>query len=128
MINEEPVLSALIIDDDEAMRKLIRIFVEEAGFQVTEAVDGDEAIDLLSNDQDFDLVITDILMPKANGNEVIKKVRETSNKTRIIAVSGGNMVYADTYLEIAESLGADYVFNKPIDFTMMRNVFQSIKQ
>ena len=125
---KEPNLHALIIDDDKQMRKLFRIFAEEEGYTVTEVDDGNDGIKTFQDKNCFQLVITDILMPNSSGIDVIKALRERCSKAKIIAVSGGNMVDSATHLKVAEALGADHVFEKPINIEDFRKVIQDISK
>ena len=83
MTNMEP--NVLIIDDDKAIRYFISEYLINAGYEVKEAQDGEEGIDLLKNDDKFKVVITDIRMPKKDGNEVAKYIRN-SYKSKDIPV------------------------------------------
>lgn len=76
----------IIIADDEArIRKLVGDFLRQAGYNVIEAQDGDEAYELFIKHKDsLSLIILDIMMPGLNGWEVTKKIRETSNLPVII--------------------------------------------
>ncbi len=65
----------LIADDDKAMRALLRVVLQKKGYEVTLASDGKEALRLLQKDIP-DLVVLDVMMPKLNGWEVAKKIRE----------------------------------------------------
>ena len=71
-----PVPSILVVDDDEVVRLLLHQFLEGAGYQVTEAEDGRQALDILAR-QSFDLVIMDISMPGIDGPEVCEQIRTT---------------------------------------------------
>ena len=68
----------LRVDDEERMRKLVRDFLVKRGFQVLEAGDGEEAIDIFFADKKIDLVILDVMMPKMNGWEVLETIRKYS--------------------------------------------------
>ncbi|WP_434309183.1 response regulator transcription factor [Hominifimenecus sp. rT4P-3] len=68
----------LVVDDEERMRKLVRDFLVKKDFQVVEAGDGEEAIDLFFTDKKIDLVILDVMMPKMNGWEVLETIRKYS--------------------------------------------------
>ncbi|MCR5595581.1 MAG: response regulator transcription factor [Lachnospiraceae bacterium] len=68
----------LVVDDEARMRKLVRDFLVRAGYKVVEAADGMEACDLFFETNDFDLVITDVMMPKLDGWELTKQIREYS--------------------------------------------------
>lgn len=68
----------LVVDDEARMRKLVRDFLVRAGYKVSEAADGMEACDLFFENNDFDLVITDVMMPKLDGWELTRQIREYS--------------------------------------------------
>ncbi|MEE6449229.1 response regulator transcription factor [Gottfriedia acidiceleris] len=65
----------LVVDDDEKIKKLISIYLENEGFSTTLANDAEEALELLK-DEDFDLIILDIMLPKIDGIEACIKIRE----------------------------------------------------
>ena len=68
----------LIVDDESRMRKLIRDFLEREGYQILEAADGVEAMDFFYADKNIDLIILDVMMPRMDGWQVCKEVREHS--------------------------------------------------
>ena len=71
-------LKILVVDDESRMRKLVRDFLVRQDFDVVEAGDGEEALDLFYKDRSIALIILDVMMPKMNGWEVCREVRETS--------------------------------------------------
>ena len=71
-------LKILVVDDESRMRKLVRDFLVRQDFEVLEAGDGEEALDLFYKDKSIALIILDVMMPKMNGWEVCKEVRESS--------------------------------------------------
>ena len=103
----------LVMDDDAGIRELIRDVLEESGHEVTEAEDGNKGMELLQNVQ-FDLVITDIVMPEKEGLETIIELRTCRPDLKIIAISGGGSMDGRSYLELAERFGANRIFPKPI--------------
>ena len=68
----------LIVDDESRMRKLLRDFLEREGYQILEAGDGIEAMDLFYANKDIDLIILDVMMPRMDGWQVCREVREHS--------------------------------------------------
>ena len=68
----------LIVDDESRMRKLLRDFLEREGYQILEASDGIEAMDMFYADKNIDLIILDVMMPRMDGWQVCKEVREHS--------------------------------------------------
>ena len=68
----------LVVDDEEKIRAIIRKYGEFEGYDITEAKDGMEAVKLC-REQDFDVIILDIMMPGIDGLEVCREIRKTSN-------------------------------------------------
>ena len=71
-------LKVLVVDDEERMRKLISDFLKAKDFEVLEAADGEEAIDLFFEEKDISLLILDVMMPKMDGWAVLTSLREHS--------------------------------------------------
>ena len=71
-------LKILVVDDEARMRKLVKDFLTVKGFQVMEAEDGEQAVDLFFQQKDIALVILDVMMPKMNGWDVCKTIRQYS--------------------------------------------------
>ena len=71
-------IKILIVDDESRMRKLIRDFLEREGYQILEAADGVEAMDQFYSDKDISLIILDVMMPRMDGWQVLREVREHS--------------------------------------------------
>jgi two-component system response regulator ResD len=67
-------ISVLVVDDESDVRTVLRVLLEQSGYSVTEAADGQEALDLMS-DGDFDLMILDLMMPRLTGDEVLEICR-----------------------------------------------------
>ena len=71
-------LKVLVVDDESRMRKLVRDFLSVKGFQVIEAADGEEAVDIFFNQKDIALILLDVMMPRMDGWEVLKTIRQYS--------------------------------------------------
>ncbi|MCC8150615.1 MAG: response regulator transcription factor [Lachnospiraceae bacterium] len=71
-------LKILVVDDESRMRKLVRDFLVKKDFDVMEASNGEEALDVFYEEKNIALIILDVMMPKMNGWEVCKEIRETS--------------------------------------------------
>lgn len=103
----------LVIDDDELLLYTVSEMLEEEGHTVSVACDGDAGLILLQ-DGCFDLVITDIIMPKKEGIETIHEISELYPGLPIVAISGGSrMGRLDSYLPTAKALGASRTLAKP---------------
>ena len=71
-------LQILVVDDESRMRKLVKDFLVKKDFKVLEAADGEEALDIFFANKDIDLIILDVMMPKMDGWEVCKEIRQYS--------------------------------------------------
>ena len=102
-------LKIMVVDDESRMRKLVRDFLVKQNFDVVEAGDGEEALNLFYQDKDIALIILDIMMPKMNGWEVCKEIRESS-KVPIIMLTAKS----DESDELQGfDLGVDEYISKP---------------
>jgi DNA-binding response OmpR family regulator len=106
----------LVVDDDEAIRSLLKTILEREGYEVSSAADGKEAIRLFRRNPS-DLIITDIIMPEQEGLKTIFDLRQEHPDVRIIAISGGGQYGLGEYLDAAAAFGADETFSKPFDRT-----------
>jgi len=102
----------LLIDDDALLRDVVRKYLSLAGHKVAIAIDGREAVQSFESGQ-FDLVITDILMPEMDGLEVILRLRKKQSDIPILALSGGGRTRNMDVLHHAESFGASALLAKP---------------
>ena len=83
----ETTIKILVVDDESRMRKLVRDFLVKKGYEVLEAADGEEALDLFYADKDISLIILDVMMPKMNGVEVLRKLRAEGVKTPVMMLT-----------------------------------------
>ena len=102
----------LIIDDDDALRRIMRRILERAGHEVREAADGELGL-ALHRERAADVVVTDLIMPQKEGIETIMELREGDPDVKILAVSGGGVVDPEGPLTDARYLGADASLSKP---------------
>ena len=99
----------LIIDDQPEVREVMQRILAGAGYQVEVAAGGDVGI-RLHEQQPFDLIMTDLVMPDKEGIETIMEIRRSDRKVKIIAISG----FIDSpYLDTARHLGANRILPKP---------------
>jgi len=103
----------LIVDDDKAVCLAMRVVLEQEGFEVAEAHNGDQAVERI-HEQPPNLILCDIFMPKKDGFDTIRELRRTVPKIPIIAVSGSGDV-----LQLARKLGAVEVLYKPMSHAVL---------
>ncbi len=106
--------SILVVDDEEVMREFLFEVLED--FEVEKASDGDEAITRLK-DKRFDLVITDMKMPRVPGEEVVRYVKENYPESGIIVISGYSSLMSVTS---AVGHGIDAYLSKPFTIKQLR--------
>lgn len=104
----------LVIDDDGDVREYIRRVLERCGHVVYEAANGKEALAMVQQDR-FELVIIDMLMPVMDGAETILHLRSLAEEPKILAISGGSSAFAaEVCFRVAEVAGAARTLNKPV--------------
>jgi CheY-like chemotaxis protein len=104
--------SILLVDDDDDFRSMLVESLSQASYEVTEARDGREGLQLY-RDHPCDLIITDLIMPEKEGLETIEEFRRNYPGVKIIAISGGSRYGPFDYLKMARALGARQVLAKP---------------
>lgn len=103
----------LVIDDHTALRQMLRRILEREGYEVVEAGDGKEGVELYRQ-VPADLIITDVVMPEKDGVEIIRELKRDFPDVRVIAISGGSRTLGAQYCLCAmKALGALYVLTKP---------------
>lgn len=102
-------IKVLVVDDEARMRKLVRDFLTRQGYDVLEAGDGEEALDKFYKDKSIALVILDVMMPKMNGWDVCKEIRQTSKVPIIMLTAKSDE--SDELLGF--ELGVDEYVTKP---------------
>jgi CheY-like chemotaxis protein len=115
----------LVIDDDVQVRELLRLVLEQAGYDVVEAGDGKEGVDLFHREP-TDLVITDIIMPEKEGIETIRELQRGYPEVKIIAISGGGRLSAEDCLESAECFGVHLTLAKPFEREELLDAVQDV--
>ena len=99
----------LVVDDESRMRKLVRDFLTRQNYEVLEAADGEEALDIFYKDKAIALLILDVMMPKMNGWEVCREIRQTS-KVPIIMLTAKSEESDEL---MGFDLGVDEYITKP---------------
>ena len=102
-------LKILVVDDESRMRKLVRDFLVRQDYEVLEAGDGEEALDIFYREKDIALLILDVMMPKMNGWEVCREVRENSKVPIIMLTAKSDE--SDELMGF--DLGVDEYISKP---------------
>ena len=102
-------IKILVVDDESRMRKLVKDFLTKSGYEVLEAGDGEEALDLFFKDKEIALIILDVMMPKMDGWQVCREVRQYS-KVPIIMLTAKSDERDEL---LGFDLGVDEYISKP---------------
>lgn len=102
-------IKILVVDDESRMRKLVKDFLVRREFEVIEASDGEEAIEMFYSDKDISLIILDVMMPKIDGYQVLKEIR-MSSKVPVIMLTAKSTEHDELQ---GFDKGADEYITKP---------------
>lgn len=108
------MVKILLIEDDRDFREMLSEMLEREGYAVEQVENGMEGLRKIGV-ADYNLIITDIIMPEKEGLETIMEIRQMRPESKIIAISGGGRSAAGSYLKTAEYFGAIKAFQKPFD-------------
>ncbi len=103
---------AVVIDDDAQVRCLVALMLKRAGYEVAQAKDGSEGIELCTS-LEPEVIVTDIFMPRQDGIDVLREVKAWAKQPRVVAISGGSPRLQLDFLNVAEKMGADAIVQKP---------------
>jgi DNA-binding response OmpR family regulator len=115
-------IRVLLVDDDQDLADAYCSLLESLGFSVQVALNGEEAWGLLQNVA-FDIVLTDIKMPKMNGVDLLKKIRAKDHQKPFVILMSG---FSDFTTEELFDLGVNEYLDKPISARLLRDAFNSL--
>ena len=116
-------MKIVLIDDDDFYRQSLVDYLNDKGYAVFSSATGKCAFKLFERDE-FDVLITDIVMPEQDGIEIIVAIKKIFPSIKIIAISGSDR--QAIYLQIAEKIGADYILCKPFRNEELHTILQSL--
>jgi DNA-binding response OmpR family regulator len=114
----------LLVEDDPRLRKMWARILSQHGLEVTEAENGRAAMEHMLR-KPANLVITDMVMPEMDGVETIVALRQSYPGVKIIAISEGGFGPAENCLKIANKLGAQKTFAKPL---VLQQLLEAIRE
>jgi DNA-binding NtrC family response regulator len=113
-MNRQPTI--LLIEDEEPSRKAMTLLLGSAGYAITPCATGNEALQAVAKEE-FDIVLTDLLLPDANGIDILTKVKEASPITEVILITG--YASAETAVKAMKEGAFDYI-TKPLNIDELR--------
>jgi DNA-binding response OmpR family regulator len=115
----------LLVDDDAEFRDALQQTLTDAGFSVRIAADGSEALKVLNEAHDsIDVAIIDLNLPEVSGFEVIGAITRRKTVMRVFATTG---IYRETYLEVAQHMGAHIAIRKPANLADLKEWIPAIR-
>ncbi|MCL2063703.1 MAG: response regulator [Candidatus Cloacimonetes bacterium] len=120
--DEKEMRNILLVDDDDDLRYLMAEYFYHIGYNVVLASDGDEAFELFQH-QKFDLVITDVRMPKMNGLRLLRHIKSSYPNLPIILMTGFELSKRDL---ANMRYNADAYIAKPFSLEYMRKIIESL--
>ncbi len=103
-------LRVLVVDDEEPVRKFVDRVLKDAGYETMTAVDGTDAIETATKADAFDILVTDVMMPQMNGDELARRLRQTEPGLKVLYLTG----FSDKLFKEKVTLWEDEAFlDKP---------------
>tara|TARA_B100001179_G_C18601140_1_gene410361 strand:- start:23 stop:382 length:360 start_codon:yes stop_codon:yes gene_type:complete len=103
----------LVVEDDELVLETLKELLKARDHDVETACNGDEALKVMREENKFDVLISDIIMPEKEGIETISEAKLIQPDLKVIAISGGGRTNNLDFLELAKKIGADKTLAKP---------------
>jgi DNA-binding response OmpR family regulator len=104
----------LVVDDDRLMREILRVVLRKAGYEVSLAADGPQAVEMAAEERP-DLVLSDGVLPGLHGYGVCRAIKRFENPPAVFLITGSSPNSTDKS-QIMRDCGADRVFFKPVDY------------
>jgi two-component system cell cycle sensor histidine kinase/response regulator CckA len=96
----------LVVDDEEPVRKFVERVLREAGYETAVAADGTEAIEASHDQKGFDILVTDLMMPQMNGDELARRLRQEEPGLKVLYLTG----FSDRLFKEKSTLWEDEAF------------------
>ncbi len=107
-------MKMLIVEDEIGVVTILKRYLKYKGFDAEHALNGKTALELIKT-RDYDIVFLDINIPEINGIDVLKYMKESHNRAKVVVLTG----YPAATSDLCISLGADKYLEKPIDLKMI---------
>jgi CheY-like chemotaxis protein len=129
MADQTDMATVLLVEDNESLRDVLYCTLYEAGYRVSTAHNGQQALEMADNTS-FDVVVTDILMPEVDGLELIAELTARNQSCRIIAMTGGGSMLVNTIGSLssrhADVFGTHHTLKKPFHPDELLDVLEAV--
>ena len=107
----------LVVDDEEPVRRFVERVLRDAGYDISTAADGPEALEVAAKMGTLDVLVTDVMMPRMTGDELARRIRQTASEVKVLYLTG----FADKLFKEKVTLWEDEAFlDKPCSVTGLR--------
>lgn len=117
ILGEGVCVKILVVDDVGVNREILRRWLVRRGFQVFEACDGIEALEVVAHEV-IDLILLDVMMPRLGGVEVVRAIRSSGSNAHLPIIMVSAKSLSEDISHCIEAGANDYI-TKPVDFTLM---------
>lgn len=115
----------LIVDDEKIVLRAYKKELEDQGYSITAVLSAEEAIEIAANKQ-FDIILTDLIMPGLSGVELCKEVKKISPQTDVVLMSGYDEEMQKSWLEFIRAGGRDFFLRKPLSKGELKDTIATI--
>lgn len=115
----------LIAEDNQVMADVVRFNLERAGYEVTLACNGEEAWEILQDDQ-FDLLVTDFQMPQLNGDELCRRIKEHGNRSQMQIIMCSAKGFELNVEQLQKELNIVHLIFKPFSPVQLKQIVAEV--
>lgn len=113
----------LVVDDDDAIRKLVALVARRRGFEVDLATDGLEALDLITH-RSYDVAVVDLMMPRVNGYDLVAYMKQLPERPFVVIVTA----MADALLTQLDASIVQSIIRKPFDIEFLGSLLSQLSE
>jgi len=121
-----PTKKILLVENEQQFAFTLRDLLENSGYEVTYVENGKQALSALSNQEKYNLIISDVIMPLMDGFELVREIRKLCYDCKFIAISGGGKIEKEYYLDIISKFGADAILAKPFKYKLLEDIIMAL--
>ncbi len=117
-------MKILVVDDDQMIREMVKVALTKAGYEIELAENGEEAIEILQH-KNYDMVITDLVMPKKDGVALMSHIQKQDLNIPVLVISGGVEGHAKDFINYSGYF-ADDTLTKPFTDTLLLQAVEKL--
>ncbi len=115
----------LVLDDEERVTQVLALVLSQSDYRTSVATTPRDGMRIL-REQEVDLLVVDIFMPKVNGLDIIRRLKRELPEVKILAISGGGTIAGRDCLALADEAGADVTLRKPLTAKVLEGTVREL--